>query len=117
MESPLGSPVTLTCLSASLSSWSRVALSLVSRVYTLSPTTRAYFEPLRTHTRVHSDASPAIMWLAPHIASLTLPVKAWGLLAARAGDTSVAHRKAVVAAMAHLEGVNLIRTFLLTSGL
>jgi hypothetical protein len=57
------------------------------------------------------------MWLAPHIASLTLPVKAWGLLAARTGDTSVTHRNAVVAAMVNLEGVNLIRTFLLASGL
>src|SRR3981081_172595 len=118
MESPVASPGTLASWSASLSSWSRVALSLVSRVYTLSPTTRAYFEPLRTHTRVHSDASPAIMWLAPHMASLTLPVKAWGLLAATAGDRArVAPRSAVEAATVHREGVNLIRPFLLTSGL
>src|SRR5690349_1505665 len=48
------------------------------------------------------------------MASLTRPVKAWGLLAARADDSArVEPRKAVARAMANLEQTDLIRTFLL----
>src|SRR5215472_15917115 len=48
----------------------------------MSPTTRAYFDPFLTQPRVQSAASP--MCLAPHMASLTVPVKA--LAAAYDGD-------------------------------
>jgi hypothetical protein len=52
------------------------------------------------------------MWLAPHMASLTLPVKAWGLLAARAEDRDrVAPSNVVARAMANLEGTVLISNF------
>src|SRR6478609_5443356 len=48
------------------------------------------------------------------MASLTRPVKAWGLLAARADDSDrVEPRKAVARAMANLEQTDLMRTFLL----
>src|SRR6476661_3843323 len=48
------------------------------------------------------------------MASLTRPVKAWGLLAARAVDRDrVEARKAVARAMANLKQTDLIRTFLL----
>src|SRR5579864_8903733 len=69
-------PITVTLAPACLSSVARAALSLVSRVYTLSPTTKAYFDPLDTQARVHPASSPAMACLAPHIESLTVPVKA-----------------------------------------
>src|SRR6185312_17411166 len=48
------------------------------------------------------------------MASLTRPVKAWGLLAARVVDRDrVEPRKAVARAMANLKQTDLIRTFLL----
>src|SRR5207249_11771841 len=91
MLSPLASPVTLAFWSANLSSSARVALSLLSSVYTLSPTTRAYFDPLATHERKQPAGSPSIMWWAPHMASLTFPVKISGL-AAEAGSANSAAR-------------------------
>src|SRR6185369_6725640 len=46
------------------------------------------------------------------MASLTLPVRVWGLLDARAEDrVSVAPSKAAARAMANFEGAELIRTF------
>src|SRR6478752_3615948 len=48
------------------------------------------------------------------MASLTLPVKAWGLSAASADDSDrVAPRNVVARAMANLEETDLIRKFLL----
>src|SRR6266550_1081531 len=88
MVSPFRVPVTLASLPASLSSELSVALSLASRVYTLSPTTRAYLEPLPAQARVQSASEPDIICALPHMASLTLPVKLWALSAANA----TAHR-------------------------
>src|ERR1700728_5400862 len=67
-------PVTVTVAPACLSSVASASLSVVSSVYTLSPTTRAYFEPLLTHSWVQEAASPAIMCFAPHMLWLTTPV-------------------------------------------
>src|SRR5882762_170190 len=84
MVSPFRVPVTLASAPASLSSEPSTALSLESRVYTLSPTTKAYLEPLPTQARVQSASGPDLMCALPHMASLTLPVKLWGLSAANA---------------------------------
>src|SRR5215475_8588990 len=94
MVSPFKVPVTLASLPASFSSELIAALSLVSRVYTLSPTTRAYLEPLLTHAFVQSASEPDIMWALPHMASLTLPLKLWALSAANTvAQTNSAARK------------------------
>src|SRR5450755_289090 len=68
MVSPSAVPVTVACLSASLSRASSAALSSPSSVYTLLPTTRAYLEPFATQARVQAAAvTPASMCSAPHI--------------------------------------------------
>src|ERR1035438_5290761 len=86
MVSPLAVPVTFACSQASLFSSPSEALSEVSRVYTLSPTTKAYLAPFCTQARTQSaGAIPPSVCLAPHMASLTFPVKVWALPAATPG--------------------------------
>src|SRR5450755_3087819 len=50
---------------------------------------RAYFDPCLTQPRVQSAALPGISCLAPHMASLTSPVKVSLLPAASAGTAAI----------------------------
>src|SRR2546430_8726139 len=93
MVAPLSFPVAVACSPANLLSESIADLFLGSRVYTLSPTTRAYLEPLPMQARVQSAGLPAIICLAPHIASLTWPVKVSALPAAKTDEIFFSSRR------------------------
>src|ERR1017187_9458915 len=55
----------------------------------MSPTTKAYLAPFCTQTRTQAaGAIPPSVCLAPHMASLTFPVKVWVLPAATPGTTA-----------------------------